>query len=746
MRSAAWTDWVGRARRVPIEDVVANRGIVLKGRGVSPKGPCPACGGHDRFTIHKRKQYFHCRGCGHKGDVIALVEFLDGVDFTHAVETLTGEPPPKPNGRYRSKGNPASKEAKRISVAEFQYHGRDGNLALVVTRYEFKNADGSYVLDEHGKREKKFLQKRPDPEHAGKWIWNADTVGPLLYKLPDVLKAVDAGRPILIVEGEAKADLLWSWDVPATCIVGGSGGIASKWSAAHSEFLRGAHVVLNPDADNPGWSYVNAIGAALQGIAASVRVLRLPDLPQRGDIVDWAAAGHTADELRALLVAPPPEWQAPAESLADDPDKARAKAREDELLEALAKTSGLDYERQRKTAAKALGVSPRAIDNEVRTRREDAGAAPLYGHWIVEPWPDPADGDSLLRDIIKRIKRHVIISDDGALTIALWIMLSWVHDEIATYSPILNINSAEPECGKSTTMGLLSFLMPRCIASVEATEAAIYRAIKRWAPSFCLDEFDSIMVDDNKAALRSVINSGHMRGQGVLRCIGDDKVPELFSTFAPKVLGMVGRKLPGATLSRCIFVELRRRKKDERVDKFKHVDDNELADLRRRLCRWALDNQDTLREAQPAIPESLLNRRDDNWKIQFAIADLSGGDWGDKARAAAVKIETGSDNRTASARVLAAIKAVFDTISSDLFEKDPAISSEDLIQHLTADPASEWTEWGKASKPITQRQLARLLKPYGIAPEPVRIKGRQGLRQVRGYLRERFTEAWERYL
>ena len=89
-------------------------------------------------------------------------------------------------------------------------------------------------------------------------------------------------------------------------------------------------------------------------------------------------------------------------------------------------------------------------------------------------------------------------------------------------------------------------------------------------PSFCFDEFDNILADDDKAALRSVINSGHTRGQGVLRCIGDDKVPELFPTFAPKAIGMVGRKLPPATLSRCIFVELRRRKKDEHVEKFKH--------------------------------------------------------------------------------------------------------------------------------------------------------------------------------
>ena len=161
------------------------------------------------------------------------------------------------------------------------------------------------------------------------------------------------------------------------------------------------------------------------------------------------------------------------------------------------------------------------------------------------------------------------------------------------------------KAAKVTTLGLIAFLMPKCIASVEASEAAIYRAIKRWQPSFCFDEFDSILVDDDKAALRSVINSGHTRGQGVLRCIGDDKVPELFPTFAPKAIGMVGRKLPPATLSRCIFIELRRRKKDEHFEKFKHRDDSELADLRRRLRRWSIDNEDALRDAKPSMPDGL---------------------------------------------------------------------------------------------------------------------------------------------
>src|SRR6266516_4339426 len=98
-----------------------------------------------------------------------------------------------------------------------------------------------------------------------------------------------------------------------------------------------------------------------------------------------------------------------------------------------------------------------------------------------------SDGDALLRDIIVRIRRHVIMSHDNALAIALWVMLSWVHDEVAVHSPILDVTSAEPECGKSTTLGLISFLMPRCISTVNITEAALYQSIKRWNPSFAID-------------------------------------------------------------------------------------------------------------------------------------------------------------------------------------------------------------------------------------------------------------------
>jgi hypothetical protein len=314
-------------------------------------------------------------------------------------------------------------------------------------------------------------------------------------------------------------------------------------------------------------------------------------------------------------------------------------------------------------------------------------------------------------------------------------MLCWVHDGVATHSPILDVTSAEPESG-TTTLGLVSFLMPRSIVSVEISEAALYRSIKLWQPSFCI-EFDKVLADDDKAALRGVINSGHARGQGVVRCIGrDEKTPELFPTFCPKAIGMIGRKLPATTLSRCIVIELRRRKASELIDRFAHKDDAELSQLRSRLLRWSIDNEDALRDVEPLMPPNLDNRRADNWRLQFAIADLAHGDWGDQARATALRLEGKADKRTIGAKLLADIKAIFDEDGRD------CVLSAVLVLKLQEDHDRPWVEFTNG-KGLTQGRLARLLGPYGIISGTVHPPG---VKHGKGYHRAQFVDAWERYL
>ena len=82
---------IARARSVPIEEVLAVQGHDLRRCGGELIGPCPVCGGCDRFAVNPKKAVWNCRGCSKGGDVIDLVCHLDGCGFNDAIEKLTGE-------------------------------------------------------------------------------------------------------------------------------------------------------------------------------------------------------------------------------------------------------------------------------------------------------------------------------------------------------------------------------------------------------------------------------------------------------------------------------------------------------------------------------------------------------------------------------------------------------------------------------------------------------------------------------
>ena len=646
--------------------------------------------------------------------------------------------PANSHKQIRNGKNHAAGEPEKIAAAKFGYEDGAGNLLFVVVRAEYRNTDGTFVATKDGKRKKTFHQRRPDPERPGKWIWNVDGVPVVPYRLPELLEAVGNGYFVVIAEGEGKVDLLRSWGIPATCNAGGAG----KWKPEHSAFLRGADVVILPDNDEAGRKHRDVVGASLQGIAAWIRVLELPGLATKGDVRDWLAAGGTREQLDAL-VEQAPDWQPPPEEAPADKGKAKAATDEQALLDELARLNAVDYDRRREEAADQMDIRRGTLDDAVAARRrelaEEAGPPPLFGHWVVEPWPEAVDTGALILALVGRVKRHVILSDDEALAVALWILFAWVHETAAVHSPILLVTSAEANSGKTTLISVVSFLVPRGLMTTGISEAALFRSIEKWLPTVIADEADVLLVDNDP--LRAVINSGWTRGAGVLRCIGDDSTPHSFPTFCPKIVGMKGRKLPDTTLSRSIIVEMRRKRPGDNAEHFRSIDDAGLAELRQRALRWANDNGEKLDGAEPDMPPGFDNRLGDNWYLLLAIADFAGGDWPDKARKAAVKLSKVADATSTGVQVLAAIKAVFDGEEGNT-PPDDRISSADLAATLGADTTSPWAEW-KNSKPITQAQLARVLKPFGIAPAKIRLSSGGTLQ---GYVRSQFEDAWDRYL
>lgn len=195
------------------------------------------------------------------------------------------------------------------------------NVGAVAT-YDYVNADGSqsYRVTRHvtdaGK--KTFIQWH---WNGRQWLNGLNGATPLPYRLPETLAADEAGRIVYLVEGEKDADNGARFGLDTTCNNGGAG----HWGAAQSAYLQGANVVIVPDNDEPirgketpGERHVRLAGKHLHGVAASVRIARLPKVhngqPVK-DLSDFIAAGGTRAEFDAI-VTDAPEYVPPMEVIA----------------------------------------------------------------------------------------------------------------------------------------------------------------------------------------------------------------------------------------------------------------------------------------------------------------------------------------------------------------------------------------------------------------------------------------------
>jgi Protein of unknown function (DUF3631) len=412
--------------------------------------------------------------------------------------------------------------------------------------------------------------------------------------------------------------------------------------------------------------------------------------------------------------------------VADDQPPPLSEADSDAEIRRLASLSVLQYARQRDDAAKRLGVGLGMIDRLVKAECDKTAGAGTQGRPLsfpqIEPWPDPIDGAALLDDLVVVISKHIVMADYAVHATALWIIHTYLLD-VTDITPRLGIMSPEKGCGKSTLLKLLKSLVYRPLLATNVSAAGVFRVVEMMRPTFLIDEADTFLPDNEP--LRGILNAGHERGSEIVRPVGEDHVPHLFSTYAACAVAQIGR-LPDTIADRSIRIELRRRKPGDRIVELRHGRTGHLDELARRVARWASDNAERVHAIDPAVPPGVFNRTADNWRPLLAIADAAGGDWPECARLACAAAVAGAEDESVKALLLADIRAIFAEKSTD------HLSSADLVEALVALEGHPWAEWkGKA---ITQNGLARLLKPFGISP----VK--------RTYELFQFDDAFERYL
>ncbi len=233
-----------------------------------------------------------------------------------------------------------------------------------------------------------------------------------------------------------------------------------------------------------------------------------------------------------------------------------------------------------------------------------------------------------------------------------------------------------------------------------------------------------------------MLNAGHRKGAVAGRCVLKGKTIETEEIPAFSAVALAGLGgLPDTILTRSIVVRMERRAPDEKVEQWRQrIHAKQGHKIRDELESWAASAIGDVIETWPEMPHEITDRDADMWESLFVVADVAGGKWPDRARAAAKELVKQSKESSPSLGL---------TLLSDLrdvFGKADKIATESI---LTALHDKDDAPWGDLrGKPLTNTNLSRLLKPYGIKPKVLNLSGKSH----RGYSREDFYDAWKRYL
>lgn len=228
--------------------------------------------------------------------------------------------------------------------------------------------------------------------------------------------------------------------------------------------------------------------------------------------------------------------------------------------------------------------------------------------------------------------------------------------------------------------------------AADISASAMFRAIEIFRPTLLIDEGD-ISLKGNEP-LRGVINSGHGRDGMTWRVEGDQ--PKQFSTWTPVAVALIGNAADTIE-DRAVTIRMRRRRRDEHVERLRLDRPEMFTPLQSRCKRWAIDNMKALCEADPDVPDLLNDRAADNWRPLLAIADAAGSAWPDLARnaAAMLSMDEDDDDSTARTMLLTDIRHIFRAQNIDSLDEEwrGRIKSGELCDKLAALEGRPWVDW-----------------------------------------------------
>jgi hypothetical protein len=348
-------------------------------------------------------------------------------------------------------------------------------------------------------------------------------------------------------------------------------------------------------------------------------------------------------------------------------------------------------------------------------------------------------GAAILADVESYLARFVAYpSEDARIAHTLWIAHAHLMDAWES-TPRIAFLSPEPASGKTRALEATEPLVPSPVEAVNVSPAYLFRKVgdENGRPTILFDEIDTVFGPKAKEneELRGLLNAGHRRSGVAGRCVVRGKTVMTEEIPAYCAVALAGLDdLPDTIRTRSVIVRMRRRAPGERVEPYRRRLHQPAGNvLRDRLAEWAADIADAIE--WPDLPAGIVDRDADVWEPLIAIADAAGGDWPDRARAAAVTLVTASHEETPSLgiRLLADLRTVFGGDRE-------AMSTVAILDALHGIEDAPWADI--RGKPLDSRGLSRRLNRYQIKSKPCR----DGEAVFKGYTREDLHDAWQRYL
>jgi 5S rRNA maturation endonuclease (ribonuclease M5) len=267
-------------------------------------------------------RFWTCFSCGAKGDILNAVQYKEGIEgFNDQIRFLSEKYSIKiqregTNTTAANNNSQGEENRSIINSSNFNGVGEEvhlrSNPKSNTPNYHKKITANYYYEDEKGKGLYKICRREWMEEDQRKkdfmayskekngWSFGIKNTRHVIYKLPQVLKSISADEIIFFVEGEKCVDHIFQLGLIGTTTAFGARGF-STYSKDYASSLKGASVVILPDNDENGRAYATDVVNALKQEAKSIKVLELPGLKLKGDIVDWIEAGGTKEELIFLV-------------------------------------------------------------------------------------------------------------------------------------------------------------------------------------------------------------------------------------------------------------------------------------------------------------------------------------------------------------------------------------------------------------------------------------------------------------